>query len=252
MFEHPSTFTPCLCPRKSIQEETVKNHILVVDDDQLILYALAKVLREDGYEVVTAATATDAIEKLSYCPYDLCLLDIHLPDLNGLDLMRIIRDMCPKTKVVIMTASYLSPTELSENNRKALQGGANRFISKPFNLCDIREVMQQVLTGVENGEDGFRFTDKGIVKKSRRTPRKPYNEIVWFQMTVIEEGASMRRSLEAQAIDISDTGIGLVTGHSLKESQVISFDGKMDNRMGVVVWSKITEDGKCMAGVRFA
>jgi len=230
----------------------MKNYILVVDDDQLILYALAKVLKDNGYEAATAATATEAIEKLSYCPYDLCLLDVHLPDLNGLDLLKIIRDMCPKIKVVIMTASHLDSTELDGSFYKAIENGASQFIPKPFSLCDITDVVQEVLTGDENSHAGYRFASNGFEKKSRKSPRKPFNEIVSFQTSIIDEGAYTRKSMKAQVVDISDSGIGLLTQHPLKESQIIGFDDKMGNRTGVVVWSKMVDDDKCRAGIRFA
>ena len=230
----------------------MKKYILVVDDDQLILYALAKILKNDGYEVVTAATAAEAIEKISFCPYDVCLLDVHLPDLNGLDLMTVIKEMCPGTKVIIMTASYVDSAELSENNSRAIANGASHFISKPFNLCDISEVVQQVLTGGENFHANFSFTGNGFEKKSRKKDRKRYNENIFFQMSIIEQGDYTRKSLEARTVDISDDGIGLVTPHPLKESQIISFNEKVENRTGVVVWSKMIDEENCRVGVRFA
>jgi len=230
----------------------VKNYILVVDDDQLILYALAKILKSEGYEVMTAATATEAIEKISYCPYDLCLLDVHLPDLNGLELMDIIRDMCPKTKVVIMTASYVDFDELSEINSKAIANGASQFIPKPFNLCDISEVVQQVLTADDNLHAGFSFNGSESKKRSRKKPRKPCNENIVFQMSVVDGGDYSRKFLEAEVVNISDSGLALMTRYPLKESQVISFDGKVDNRSGVVVWSKMIDEENCRAGIRFA
>ena len=230
----------------------MKNYILVVDDDQLILYALAKILKIDGYEVITAATATEAIEKISYCPFDLCLLDVHLPDLNGLELMDIIRDMCPKTKVIIMTASYVDFAELSESNSRAIANGASHFIPKPFNLCDISEVVQQTLAADENFQADFSFTDSGFKKRSRKKPRKPWNDNIVFQMSVVDQGDFARKCLEAQAVDISDSGMGLLTRYPLRESQVISFDEKLDNRSGVVVWSKMVDEENCRAGIRFA
>jgi CheY-like chemotaxis protein len=230
----------------------MKKHILVVDDDQLILYALARALKDDEYEVETAASATEAIEKLSYSPYDLCLLDVHLTDMNGLELMKRIKASCPDTKVVIMTASCLDSTELSENNNAAIANGACHFIPKPFNLSEVTDVVQQILTGKKNFEIGFRYTGSGFEKKSRKTPRKPYNETIRFQMSVIDQGNYTRWSLIAQAVDISDGGIGLLSQYPLKESQIIGFDEKMDKKTGVVVWSKRVDEENCRAGIRFA
>jgi CheY-like chemotaxis protein len=227
-------------------------NILVVDDNQLVLYGLAKALQSDALAVETAATANKALKKLSFCAYDLCLLDINLPDLNGLELMKMIRDVYPNTKIIVMTASNLDSPEISENINAAIANGACHFIAKPFNLNDVTEVVQEVLTGKDDFHTGFRFTDSGFVKKTRKQPRKPYKEKISFQMSVIDQGNFTRWSLEAQAVDISDGGIGLLSQHFIKESQVIGFDEKMGNRTGVVVWSQMSDEDNCRVGIRFA
>ncbi|MEJ2268603.1 MAG: hypothetical protein P8Y04_02385 [Desulfobulbaceae bacterium] len=56
----------------------------------------------------------------------------------------------------------------------------------------------------------------------------------------------------AQVVDISDRGIGLLSQYPLRESQVIGFDEKMNNRTGVVVWSKMMDEDNCRVGIRFA
>ena len=232
--------------------KTEQNNILVVDDDQLILFGLARALNDDAYIVKTAATAKEAIEKISYCTYDLCLLDIHLDDLNGLELMKFIKGKSPETKIIIMTASCIDSLDISENIDTALANGACHFIAKPFNLCDIKEVVKKVLSEEDNYHTGFRFTGSGFVKKTRKSPRKPYKENIGFQMSVIDQGNFTRWSLEAQAVDLSDSGIGLLVQYPIKESQVIGFDEKMGNKTGVVAWSKMIDEENCRVGVRFA
>jgi hypothetical protein len=71
-------------------------------------------------------------------------------------------------------------------------------------------------------------------------------------MSVIDQGNYTRWSLVAQAVDISGRGIGLLSQFPLRESQVIGFDEKMDNRIGVVVWSKMMDEDNCRVGIRFA
>ncbi len=230
----------------------MKNYILIVDDDQLILYALNKLLRAEGYEVATAKTATSAIEKLSFCPYDLCLIDIHLPDMNGLELMKVIREMCPDTRIIIMTAGYEDSFEFKGDYIEAATNGATQFITKPFNICDLKEVVDQVLKGGGDIDNDFLFSDNRNVKKSRKYPRKQCNDKVFFKMSIIDQGDFSRKSVKAQAVDISDGGIGLLIPHPVKESQVIGFDEKLDKRMGVVVWSKMEDESECRVGVRFA
>ncbi len=229
-----------------------QSSILVVDDDQLLLYALARALKDDAHVVETADTATAAIKKVSECPFDLCLLDVYLPDLNGLELRKRIREICPETKFIIMTASCLDSSELSENNNKAIANGACHFIPKPFNLYELADMVQQVLAGKEIVDTGSFFAGADFGKNSRQKPRKPYREKIGFQMSVIDGGNYIRWSLEAQGVDISDSGIGFLSQVPLKESQVVGFDEKLGNRTGVVVWSKMVGDELCRTGIRFA
>jgi DNA-binding response OmpR family regulator len=230
----------------------VKKNILVVDDNQLILYGLAKALQSESFAVQTASTAQMAVDKLAHCPYDLCLLDVHLPDVKGLVLLKVIKDISPTTRIIIMTTSCLDSPEVSENISAAIAHGACHFIAKPFNLHEVTDVVQQVLTEGEGFHSGFRFTGTGFVKKSRKTPRKPCCENIRFQVSVIDNGIFTRWSLEARAVDLSDGGMGLVTPYPLKESQVIGFDEKMGNRTGVVVWSRMVDAENCRAGIKFA
>ena len=230
----------------------VKKNILVVDDNQLILYGLAKALQSGSFAVQTASTAQSAVDKLAHCPYDLCLLDVHLPDVNGLVLLKVIKDICPMTRIIIMTTSCLDSSEVSENISAAIAHGACHFIAKPFNLREVTDVVQQVLTEGEDFHSGFRFTGTGFVKKSRKTPRKPYCENLRFQVSVIDNGIFTRWSLEARAVDLSDGGMGLVTPYPLKEAQIIGFDEKMGSRIGVVAWSRMVDAENCRAGIKFA
>jgi len=230
----------------------MKKHILVVDDEDLILYGLAKTLQDDTKDVITASTGIDAIKKLSFCPYDLCLLDIHLPDMSGLELMKVIREMCPETRIIIMTGSYSDFSELNGSFSEAIANGVSQFITKPFNLCEVREAVEQVLGGEEISDKGNFFIGNSTLKKSRRHRRKPCGEKVCFQMSIIDDGDISRKLLEAQVVDISDSGIGLLSEYPLSESQVIGFDEKNENKTGVVAWSKMINDTICRAGVKFA
>jgi hypothetical protein len=78
------------------------------------------------------------------------------------------------------------------------------------------------------------------------------NENISFQLRVIFQGISTRLFVEAQAVDVSDSGIGLVTPYPLQKSQVIGFDEKLKNRTGGVAWSKMTDEENCKVGVKFA
>lgn len=228
----------------------MKKKVLVIDDDQLILYGLQKALRQESVEVTTASSAALAEEELSLCPYDLCLLDIHLPDYNGLELMKIIKQICPKTKVIIMTASCLDD-ELSANINQAAENGACHFITKPFDLGELKDIIHQALYE-DDFHTGVRFTDNAFVKKSRKFSRKNHAQELRLAMTILGKGKTLRWHTGARAVDISDGGIGLVTRYPLRVSQILRFRAEMAEKTGIVVWSTMQEDNTCRAGVRFA
>lgn len=228
-------------------------NILVVDDDELVLYGLERALKTEGVQVATAATASEAVLKLSSCPYNLCLLDVHLPDFSGMVLMKIIRDICPKVKVIIMTASYIDDRDLGRNIQEAIGNGACHFITKPFNLCELKDIVVQALRADDDFHTGFRFDgDRFFERKERSRERMPFSGEISYSMNVIENGEGNRLLLMARTVDLSEHGVGFFTEYPLRPSQVLSFEHDMLRRTGVVAWSTMVNDRTCRAGVRFA
>lgn len=113
--------------------------ILLVDDENLILYSLAAALRHDGSEVVTVANGTDALGEIRRSSYDICFLDVNLPDANGLDLMKTVQEISPATRIIIMTA-----VDLNEQQMRYLHNTACHFLPKPFNLEDVRSLVDNI------------------------------------------------------------------------------------------------------------
>jgi len=231
----------------------VRKKILVVDDDELVLYGLEKALQSEGVEVTTAATASEAVLKLSNCPYDLCLLDVHLPDFSGMVLLKIIKDICPKVKVIIMTASYVDDRSLGDNIRETIRNGACHFIAKPFNLRELKDIVVQALHTDDGFHTGFRFNEDRIFeRKARREERKPFAGDIQYSMSVIENGEDSRLLLLGRAVDLNRHGVGFLTEYPLRPSQAVSFDHEMIRRSGLVAWSTMIDEQICRVGVRFA
>ena len=86
-----------------------------------------------------ASSAEEALDEVEGQFYDLCFLDIILPGMNGLDAMKIINELSPKTKVTIMTGG-----ELDEAMKAQIDTYAAEFVEKPFTLKRIREIMTLV------------------------------------------------------------------------------------------------------------
>ncbi len=117
--------------------------VLIIDDDLIILSELSKALCKfcDFHgEIKTVDNGKDAIEEVSHCFYNICFIDINLPDLNGLDVMRNINEISPETNIVIMTASLIT-----DHMKKTIEENASLFIDKPFDLSQIKAFMKQIL-----------------------------------------------------------------------------------------------------------
>lgn len=231
----------------------MRKHILVIDDERLMCYGLKKALSQDLIHVDTASSASEAILALGSCNYDICLLDIRLPDDSGLRMMEVIRDFCPRITIILMTTSDLVHDEaMSENIRKAGAGGACRVLCKPFDLKQLRDVIADALRENDGTEAAELFEQDFAVHTRRREPRRPWPARINFFMSVIDGGEVKRRVFPAETVDISEDGIGLITPCPLKPTQVISFDETLERRAGVVVWSSLIDDRRCRAGIRFA
>jgi DNA-binding NtrC family response regulator len=113
--------------------------ILLVDDEYLILYSLAATLRRDGSEVTTAANGKDALSAIHHSPYDICFLDVNLPDANGLDLMKTMREVSPSTRVIIMTA-----VDLNDKQMASLRENECHFLPKPFKLEHVLSLVYDI------------------------------------------------------------------------------------------------------------
>ncbi len=112
--------------------------ILVIDDDPTIRNTVAEILSRDGYDVRQAEDGARARAFIQGDEFDLILLDLRLPDADGLDLLPEILELDDRTPVVVMTAYPEVRTAIS-----ALKAGAYDYLNKPFDLDDLRGVVKR-------------------------------------------------------------------------------------------------------------
>src|SRR5438132_1542609 len=159
---HPSTWSS----QRSGKRFMSKGSILVVDDESEIREGLELLLRSEGYGVSSAETGQSGLEKLEQHPYDLLLLDVSLPDRNGLDMLKEIHRRDPQLSIVLITA-YGS----IDMARAAFKNGAMDYITKPWSND---ELLAQVAQAVESR----RLRDENVQLKRALKQRFNFPNIV--------------------------------------------------------------------------
>ncbi|HNS53943.1 MAG TPA: sigma-54 dependent transcriptional regulator [Syntrophales bacterium] len=118
--------------------------ILVIDDDRSICESLDLYLSEEGYEVHTALTGTDGLNKFVQVQPDLVILDIRLPDIDGFTVLEEIREDDEDAKVIMITAFHDMDTTI-----RAMKAGAYDYIHKPINIDELEVSLQKALKTLE-------------------------------------------------------------------------------------------------------
>jgi DNA-binding NtrC family response regulator len=114
--------------------------ILVVDDDESVRKVLATILKEKGYVVDTAKCGKEAIEKSDTRFYNLALIDMRLPDMEGTELLTAMRETTPKMVKIIVTG-YPS----LQNAMEAVNRNADAYIIKPVNMDNVLSTIKKYL-----------------------------------------------------------------------------------------------------------
>jgi two-component system response regulator AtoC len=133
----------------------MKPSILIVDDDEVMRETLSDVLKKRGYEVFSAASGKETLPVIKKNVIDLVLLDMKLPDENGLEVLRKVKELDTDILVIIMTAYSDVQTAVS-----AMKSGAHHYINKPFELEELRLLIEK---GLET---------KSLINEIRRLSRE--------------------------------------------------------------------------------
>lgn len=116
--------------------------IIVVDDEEQICKNVEKILVKNNYEVIHATSAKEAMEKMAKESFSLLISDIVMPDMNGLELLKMVKKEWPLTKAIMMTA-YAS----TDSAVKAIRLGALDYLSKPFTPDELRSTVELAVSG---------------------------------------------------------------------------------------------------------
>lgn len=123
-----------------LTDSQIKNKIMVVDDEEKVCWAFEQFLTEEGYGVIVASNAQEALSKLSEEKPDLVIMDVRMPGMDGIDALAEMKRIDPEVYVIIMTAYGDMQTAI-----RAMQAGAYDYIIKPIDLDQVHIVIQKAL-----------------------------------------------------------------------------------------------------------
>ena len=191
------------------------SRILVADDEESIRWVLSKALKKQGYDVETAENGIQARDMVQRRCYDLAILDIKMPGMSGLDILKFIRDEHPQTLVVIMTAEATM-----EHAVTAMKNGAYDYLTKPFDLtaldaiilkaikaAAVTEQIDQLKSEIQSQYD-FGRTIIGN-SQTMQTVYKTLGRVAGSDVTVLITGESgTGKELIARAIHMNSSRLG--------------------------------------------
>ncbi|HHN65328.1 MAG TPA: sigma-54-dependent Fis family transcriptional regulator [Nitrospirae bacterium] len=170
--------------------------ILIVDDEKLLRWSLEQNLQKEGYEVVSADTGARGLEKFREDMPDITLLDIHLPDMSGMDVLKKLKEL-DRDSIVIMITAYGD----IETAVKAIKMGAYDFVEKPFNMDKLNLLLKKSLETVSLRKEITHL-------KSRLTLQYGFDNI-------IGESEAMKKVFDMiQKVARSDASTVLLQGES--------------------------------------
>jgi len=135
-------------------DQTAK--ILVVDDDENIRKVLAAILEDEGYIVTAVETAKKGIEKSETDFFNLALLDVRLPDMEGIELLAKLKETKPKMRKIIITGY---PT--LQNAVGAVNKGADAYVMKPF---DVEKMLITIKDQLKKQDEERRFSEQKVAE----------------------------------------------------------------------------------------
>ena len=172
--------------------------ILVVDDEQVISDSLRRNLTEEGYSVETAGTGAEALVLFSQSGHHLAICDLQLPDMDGLEVMRNMKEARPETEVIAVTG-YGSVQRAVE----ATKAGAFYFVEKPFDFAELRTLVEKAL------ERRDLVTEAANMRRQLSTRSEYFNIIgASKQMQTIYETIESVAKSDANVLIVGESGTG--------------------------------------------
>ncbi len=200
-----------------------REKVLVIDDEESIQKSLSLVLKGEGYDVTIAGTGTEGLEKLEKQPFDAVILDYKLPDTDGLNVARVIRERAPEVALVFITAYSSIETAVT-----VMKLGAFDFVEKPLQKDVILSALKRSLLS------------KKLLEKGERALEKPNILIVDDEHMV---RFSLEETLKAAGYPCRSCASGYEALRKVEEElfHILIVDLKLEDMEGTEVIRKVRE-----------
>jgi len=132
-----------------------RRRILIVDDELSVRQSLQEWFLEDGFDVETAEDGNIALQRLNRGPFDIILVDLKMPGMDGITLQRRIREVDQNATIIILTAYASVDTAV-----QALKLGAFDYVTKPVDPDDLSHLVRNALRQKELAEENIRLKEK--------------------------------------------------------------------------------------------
>lgn len=168
------------------------NKILIVDDEQGIRSVLSDVLVDEGFEVVSVAQGRECLPLLEKDCFDLVVLDVWLPDVNGIDLLQDIKKLSPNLPVVIISGHANVDSSI-----KAVALGAYDFLEKPLSIEKMVNVINNALQVCQLEEENRNLKEALVLHKTVNIEHKNLAQALQeFEKKYIEESLKLNGTLQ--------------------------------------------------------
>jgi DNA-binding NtrC family response regulator len=185
--------------------KTDNRHVLIIDDERPVLMTLEALLKRHGYQVDTAPTAIQGLKALKSKPPTLVLLDLRLPDADGLEMLDRIKTELPQVQVIILTAH-----DSLHNAIESIKRGAYHFISKPYAPEELLSLVEKALETqflLREAEELREKTER-LEKRLEIAEARPAPIFKSKPMQEIEELIDAMAPSDANVLIVGESGVG--------------------------------------------
>ena len=221
-----------------------KWNILIVDDNETICALLCAVLNNNKRTATYASTRQKALQALRDQHFDICFLDLYMPDVQSFELLYEVRTLAPEIKIVIITGN-----QPDEDLMQTIRQHAVLLLIKPFDLMRLETVIEKIM---ENNITTYQ-NYANLIDDKRRHGRQPFTGSGTFSLYQYRPGAAdYDLHSRADTVDISQNGLGIRTSIPLEPGRTVRLSNERETLCGVVRWSVGGEYAETYrAGIQF-